>query len=252
MKRSLFRQCGQLLASTGLALVALSIHASPSSLVFNTEEYPPFNFTNPDGVIDGISTRLLEAALDDAGLTAHFRVLPWARAYTEARLRRDHCVYSTVRSTEREDDFQWVGPLVMTDWAAFALTGNALEVASLEELDDLRVGSFREDAVGRFVEQQGFRVLLTATDQENLLRLQAGLIDVWVTGELTARHIAADAGVEIERLFTFNRVYMYLACHPSVSDERLARLQSSLDTLRANGRDVQIRQRMLDQWGQGL
>ncbi|WP_422730555.1 substrate-binding periplasmic protein [Litchfieldella xinjiangensis] len=165
-------------------------------------------------------------------MTAQFRVLPWARAYTEARLREDTCVYSTVRTAEREAAFQWVGPLVDTDWAAFALEDRTIDSGSLEALAGLRVGSYREDAVGRFVESHGIPVLLTATDRENALRLEAGLIDVWVTGEATARHVAGNAGVPIKRLFSFHRANMYLACHPGVPGSLLSRLQAALDRLR--------------------
>lgn len=230
-------------------LVSFSLHVLADELVFNTEEYPPFNFSNSAGETDGLSTRLLEAALEDANLSATFRILPWARAYTEARLREHHCVYSTARTPERQYFFQWVGPLVETDWAAFALADSNIHVTGIEELEGLRVGSFREDAVGHFVKNQGIPILLTAADRENILRLEAGLIDVWVSSETVAKYIAADTEIPIKRLFTFNRAHLYLACHPSVPEETLTRLQISLDTLRAEGRDERIREHVLEQWG---
>ncbi|WP_231489691.1 substrate-binding periplasmic protein [Billgrantia saliphila] len=199
------------------------------TIAFNTEEYPPFNYEDTDGTVTGHSTELLRAALDDAELSADFRLLPWARAYTEAQLRERHCVYSTTRTPEREPLFTWVGPLVSSTWAAYALADSAVEAASLAELTKLRVGSFREDAVGQFVAGRGVPIVVSSAERENIGRLRAGMIDVWVTGEQTAEFLAEEAGVELHRLFDFQEVELYLACHPSVPDPFIARLQAALD-----------------------
>ncbi|MFY0991828.1 substrate-binding periplasmic protein [Halomonas sp. C05BenzN] len=206
------------------------------SLTFNTEEYPPFNFLDDRGEVAGTATRLLRAALEQAGLSATFRLLPWARSYTEARLRENHCVYSTTRTQEREPHFRWVGPLGTNQWAAFTLAGNPLEASSLDDLAAFRVGSFREDAVGQFVEQQGVSVVVAPTERENIGRLQAGLIDAWVTGRQTARLLAEDAGIELRELFGFQQVELYLACHPSVPERFVTRLQAALDRPGGRGR----------------
>ncbi|GGY05715.1 hypothetical protein GCM10007160_36570 [Litchfieldella qijiaojingensis] len=248
MKKKTVRIGQRLAPLMVIPLLLLSPFSQAGTLIFNTEEYPPFNFVNSAGNIDGFSTRLLEATLDEANLSATFRLLPWARAYTEAQLREHHCVFSTARTPERESLFQWVGPLVVTDWAAFALTDIDIQASRLSELENLRVGSFRGDAVGRFVENSGVPILVTAADRENISRLEAGLIDVWVSSETVARHIAAEAGVSIERLFTFNQAEMYLACHLSVPETILTRLQTSLDTLRSEGHYERIRERVLRQW----
>ncbi len=89
----------------------------------------------------------------------NFRILPWARSYTEARLRDYHCVYSTTRTAERERQFHWVGPLVINEWSAFGLAERQLELTQLSELHEWKVGSFREDAVGDYVASKGIHVL---------------------------------------------------------------------------------------------
>ncbi|KAA0009696.1 transporter substrate-binding domain-containing protein [Billgrantia pellis] len=199
------------------------------TIAFNTEEYPPYNFKEADGTITGRSTELLRAALDDAKLSADFRLLPWARAFTEAQLRERHCVYSTTRTPEREPLFTWVGPLTTSTWAAYTLADSAIEAASLDDLSELRVGSFREDAVGQFAARRGVPIVVASAERENIARLRAGMIDAWVTGERTARFLAEEAGVELRRLFDFQEVELYLACHPSVPDPFIARLQAALD-----------------------
>ncbi|WP_240936234.1 substrate-binding periplasmic protein [Billgrantia bachuensis] len=204
------------------------------TIAFNTEEYPPYNYQDDDGRVTGNATELLRAALDDAELAADFRLLPWARALTEAQLRERHCVYSTTRTPERESLFTWVGPLVSSTWAAFALEEAGIEADSLADLAELRVGSFRKDAVGQYVANQGVPIVVASAERENVGRLRAGLIDAWVTGEQTAWLLAEEADLPLRRLFSFNEVDLYLACHPSVPDHFIARLQAALDRVRAN------------------
>ena len=221
-----------LVIAFGALLMGMS-HASRAQLPFltiNTEEYPPFNFQNAQGEVDGTATRQLRHALESAGIEARFRLLPWARAYTEARLREYHCVYSTTRTPAREPLFHWVGPLVINEWSAFGLVERQLDLAALTHLHEWRVGSFREDAVGDYVASQGVDVLRAPTERENMARLGAGLVDVIVTGRATAEQLAEEANIAIEHLFTFYYAPLYLACHPSVERSVIEQLQRHLDT----------------------
>lgn len=217
-----------------LLLHALPLHAIPlttTPLTINTEEYPPFNYAGEQGQIIGSATELLRKALHQADIDAYFRILPWARAYTEARLRDHHCVYSTTRTLEREALFQWVGPLAVHEWSAFGLAERDFNITKLSELHARRVGSFREDAIGDYVAALGITVLRAPTERENIARLKAGMIDVIVTGKATGEFMAAEQNIALEHLFTFSRSPLYLACHPSVSEGLLARLQRQLDAL---------------------
>ncbi|WP_240538651.1 substrate-binding periplasmic protein [Halomonas sp. SH5A2] len=215
----------------GTLLLALSQPLSAAPLVINTEDYPPFNYPSEQGQIMGSATQVLREALRAADIDAEFRLLPWARAYTAARLREQNCVYSTTRTTEREILFRWAGPLVVNEWAAFSLAGRDIKASSVEELANFRVGSFREDAVGNHVAAQGINVLRAPNERENLARLNAGLVDVIVTGKATGEFLANAKNVALRHLFTFYRAPLYLACHPSVSKDLIKRLQHHLPPL---------------------
>tara|TARA_B100000929_G_scaffold288099_1_gene275917 strand:- start:343 stop:1080 length:738 start_codon:yes stop_codon:yes gene_type:complete len=204
--------------------------AQAPSLTINTEEYPPFNYQNDQGIVVGIATQQLRNALRHAGIEARFRILPWARAYTEARLREHHCVYSTTRTAAREPQFRWVGPLVINEWSVFGLAERQLSLAQLTDLHHWQVGSFREDAIGDYVEERGINVLRAPTERENMARLAAGLLDVIVTGRATGEYLAEEQGLKLEHLLTFFYAPLYLACHPSVEMNTINRLQRHLDT----------------------
>lgn len=227
--------------SMALSALAESSHDGLAALELTTEEYPPFNYRNDQGNVDGIATRIVEAALRQTGLHANFRLLPWARALAEARYRPGHCVYSATRSPDRENSFRWVGPLVTNHWMVYGGLGRALEVNSLDDLANLRVGGFRDDVIADYVAAQGINVLLATTDRENLRRLQAGMIDVWITGREPATVMAQQTGIPVQLLHEFNETGMYLACHPDVPESQLNALQSAVDDLRSDGTMAAIR-----------
>ncbi|WP_249975907.1 substrate-binding periplasmic protein [Vreelandella olivaria] len=198
-------------------------------LTINTEEYPPFNYRDSHGAVAGTATQLLRSALSQAGIEARFRVLPWARAYTEATLRDYHCVYSTTRTEAREALFHWVGPLVVNEWSVFGLAERQLKLTDLNDLRYWRVGSFRADAVGDYVANQGIEVLRAPSERENIARLEAGFLDVIVTGKATGEFIAKEQNIALQHLLTFFYAPLYLACHPSVPREMIERIQTHLD-----------------------
>lgn len=230
-QRPLWSIATRWLSCLGGLLLAVSLPVSANTLVINTEDYPPFNYAGSQGQILGSATKVLRTALRSADIDAEFRLLPWARAYTAARLREQHCVYSTTRTAERESLFRWAGPLAVNEWAAFSLAGRNIQAGSMDQLAHLRIGSFREDAVGNYVEAQGIKVLRARNERENLARLDAGLVDVVVTGKATGEFLASAQNVALHHLFTFYRAPLYLACHPSVSKQRMIRLQDHLPRL---------------------
>lgn len=249
MNRRICRQGLRFVLLPCLAMLAGGQARAADPITFYTEEYPPYNFINEQGEIDGISTRLLQDALADIDQPVRFLLVPWARALSEAKLRPGNCVYSTARTPEREAMFRWVGPLVATEWAAFAVSGRGINATRLEELKGLRVGSFHEDAISNYVEDRGVEVVNASRDSENLKRLTSGIIDVWVTGPDVAAAVAGRAGVELDRLFTFRRSELYLACHKSIPSSFLEQLQARVDQLKEEGRHQQIRQQLLGNGG---
>lgn len=221
------------------------------SLTLTTESYPPFNFETESGELDGISIRVMDALLDVAQVDAEIRLLPWSRAYAEAESDPGTCVFSTTRTSEREDLFTWVGPLVENQWHAFVLADAEVNAESLEDLDLYRVGGYRDDAVALYVEAQGIPVDTAPNDRLNARKLAASRIDVWVSGEHLAPWYARQEGIgELRSLFAFNDTVMSLACHPDTERAPLDRMQEELDAMRADGRYAAIVQDVLDSNGE--
>lgn len=75
-----------------------------------TEEFPPFNYVEDDRV-QGISTRVVEAAFKRAGVEYVLSVCQWRRAVAEVDSSPNTFIYSMARTESREDKYLWVGKL---------------------------------------------------------------------------------------------------------------------------------------------
>lgn len=222
----------------GLTLLVLTL-ARPlaaQDLIFNTEEYPPFNYTGDNGEIAGVATEVVRELLARTGVRATIRLLPWTRAYTEALNLPHVCVFSTSRTEERETLFRWVGPLVRNDWVVYALEDSPVRVESLDDLRTLRVGGYRDDATSVYLQSQGITVSEAPNDRLNARKLAAGRIDVWASGRFLAPYYARveDIG-PLRPLLSLREVDMALACNPAVPDTVIGPLQEALVDMHEDG-----------------
>lgn len=94
-----------------ILFVCLSATVSAAPLVVYTENYPPFNFADDDGTVDGIATAKVRQLLDEAGVDYSLRLLPWARAMHHAQSDDNALIFSLAWTPKREKQFDWLAPL---------------------------------------------------------------------------------------------------------------------------------------------
>ncbi len=218
----------------GLLILVSTPSAVAEQLTFVTEEQAPMNFMDPEtGKVTGISTRLVRAMLQKADMSAEFRLMPWRRAFRLALTAPDTCLYTTVRSPEREARFQWVGPLFNSRWAFFQRKGGALEVNSLEDLRGKVVSL--TTGTRQFVpldDLDGVQVLEVASDRKAISLLHEGRADLWVSGVFIAGANAEGAGMSVpELVFLWHPMELSVACSPATSKAVIAKLNAALHDL---------------------
>ncbi|WP_215777693.1 ABC transporter substrate-binding protein [Paludibacterium sp. B53371] len=218
-----------------LALACLSGRAD-SVLQLVTENQPPLNYED-NGHIAGLSSDVIAEMLRRAHLSGQFSVLPWPRAYALALQSANTCLYSTVRSAEREPLFRWVGPIAVNQWVLYAGPGFKGRIGSLDDARPYRIGGTLRDAKSDFLRAKGFtRLDLVSDEALNARKLMAGHIDLWLAAAGRAQTlIAQDAFHGIRPLLVIGQSDQYLACHPATTPETLAALDLALQSMRKDG-----------------
>jgi polar amino acid transport system substrate-binding protein len=197
-------------------------------LSFVTEDYPPFNMIE-HGEVGGISSLIVRAALTRAGLEGQFQILPWTRAQMLARNQNDTCMYSAVRTPEREPNYVWIGPLVDDRIALFGRVDHPIKLSNMAEAKKYRVGSYLGDAYGDYVERQGVELDRAPADVNNLAKLMSGRIDLWVAGSISGAYRANKSGygkqiMQVIAAGDPKDTQMWLACNPSIDTEIFRKL----------------------------
>lgn len=212
--------------------------ASGQPFVLVTEEQPPMNFTDPaTGRVVGISTELVAAIMDRAGYDYSVTLMPWNRAFRRARQEKNTCVFTTVRTPEREVIFKWVSPLFISGWAFYRKESGGPDITDISGLSGLVVAATSETlAISDISAIPGLKVIEVPRDQRALVLLDEGRADLWVSGVFTAFKGAEDAGVAVPELaFLWRPIELSLACNMATDDEAIARLNAAnaaLDSLR--------------------
>ncbi len=217
-----------------IPFLAFALPAQALTLV--TENYPPNNFSTDDGkTITGQATDVLREAIARAGMSATIALHPWRNAYKIAQETPDTCVYTTVRTEEREKQFKWVGPLVSAHWTLYALADSPIKANSLNELKRYVIGGYQRDAKSIHMQSLGFTVDDANTEQQSLKKLMSGRVDLWVSSTNSAPWNARALGIKLKPVYTLKEVFGYAACNLAVPDADIKRLNDALQRMRADG-----------------
>ena len=204
-------------------------------LVYMTEEYPPLNYLE-DGEIKGLSVELLKLIWKKMGYPEQKIVLfPWARGYKLVQEKKNHVLFSMVRTKEREPLFKWVGPIVTTEYVLVGLTKNKIKINSLEDAKKYSIGTVREDATEQILIQAGFsKIQPVSKIKLNIKKLKAGRIDLLIYDKRSIYNEIKDLNYdakEFEAIFKVDAESDHFAFHRGTPDLLIKKFQKALDSL---------------------
>lgn len=226
--------------SVSVLLVLIAGAAQAQPLVFNTEDYYPYNYLE-NGTISGTSTRVIALMAQKAGVSYRTVIGPWQQSYSNALSQERNCVFSTIFSEERKDLFKWVLPVETMRMVIFKLKGSPLTASSLDDLKEHTIGGYSGDASATYLKLRGFKVDEAPTDDLNPVRLRNGRISAWATSDFLGPKLSKAAGIEVEPLLLVSERTMGLACNKNTDDETLIRLRKALEEINASGEAESIR-----------
>lgn len=153
---SLVLLCALFFASTsGYAASALG-YTVENPLEVLTENWPPFNYER-DGRVSGLSTEVVKATLERAGIPYTIRLGIWKPLYERALNEHNVLIYTITRTAAREGHFEWIGPIAERQQNLFKLKGrDDIVINSLEDAKRYRIGVQAEDAITQDLIAKGF------------------------------------------------------------------------------------------------
>ncbi len=215
---------------------------SLNNTTFITEDLPPFNYTE-NNQIKGISVDILTAALKavDVHINSNeIHVYPWARGYKTVITTPNTCIFSTVRSHERENLFKWAGPIANVN-LVFVSIKSTVKLDSLDDLAKVRVSVIRKGIGHQLLMSKGVpeeQLDLSPTVSIMVEKLKRGRVDAILENENVIYSVLKSKGfvwADFKINYVLNLGEIYFAFNRKTPDSVVSTLQKGIDIIRANG-----------------
>lgn len=208
-------------------------------LEFISEEYKPLNYLENDS-LKGLGPDLLREISRELGVPFSSEVLPWNQAYAEALTNEHAVLYSTVLNAERKSLFKWAGPYASIDWTFYAVSQNAVVLASFDDARTVQhVGVLPDYAITQYLESEGFTNLVyCVNNQDAFNKLLTGEISLFPVDRITAEATIADIGktaYDFTGKLTFRTDLVYFAFNKAIPDWVVEDFQRVIDKTKQNG-----------------
>lgn len=145
-----------------------------ASYEWQTEDYPPYNYINANGELEGIFTDILLAVFQKLNLEinkTNIELVPWARLYNNLKTKNRYAAYSMTYTTERAKEFRIVTTPLSTKISVMVLAEN-VEQLKQRPLVDIVLGVVREDIGHHLVNQAQLpSKLVPTTSASSMLKM---------------------------------------------------------------------------------
>ncbi|ASP47483.1 substrate-binding periplasmic protein [Cognaticolwellia beringensis] len=208
-----------------------------NELTYITESSASFNYIR-DGKLQGPAVDLLLAASASAGSPIkreNILVQPWARGFINAQKGPNTVLFSTIRTPEREKNFQWVGPIASESDVLIALKTRQITLSKPEDMMNYITGAVRGDVGEEILKDVGVslqRITLLSHSTNLGMMLSAGRIDLWIFGEDGWRETLVSSDLDpanFEIIYRFPPKRYYFALSSDIEQQLVEKLQQAID-----------------------
>ncbi len=219
--------------------LAFALSGAPPKLRVITEDFSPYNYVE-DGEVMGPATQIVKEIMMRIGVKTEIEVMSWDEGYNIALTTPNVAIYSTLRTSLREDKFKWVGPIATARTVFFKPAFTSATIADLDSAKSLpSICVMKEDAMYQLLESRGFTNLVAyPNDIECVRKLATGEVAAWIGLDNSLEFMAERAGVDPEAIrqdYVISTDPMYIAFSKGTSDETVRAWQDALDAMMADG-----------------
>ncbi|QIR14844.1 substrate-binding periplasmic protein [Shewanella aestuarii] len=211
-----------------------TVDASEKMTVITYQEEPFAHQVK--GVKQGMVIELIEKLFNQAGIDYEVIFYPLKRGMAMAKSHQNTCVLPIERSQQRESQYRWLGPVLLSRYGFYSKKALTTPLITLDDAKSYRIGSFLGSGVGEYLANYGYQVELANNDSLNLRKLARGRIELWAADVVTAKSIMNKEGINVgEPELVFFTSIRAMACHLSMDEARHKALSEALLVLYQSG-----------------
>jgi polar amino acid transport system substrate-binding protein len=104
-------------------LLADKSSKNASEVILASDNIPPYVYVNANQEVVGTLVTSLRKIFIQADVGHDFKYMPWNRAMSETLNKPNVLMYPVTRTIDREDKFEWIIPLISTNYRLFGIKG---------------------------------------------------------------------------------------------------------------------------------
>ena len=205
-------------------------------LTLLTEHSPPGGYLDDSGQVAGKTVELMAIISQRLGEKTHIELHPWARALELTKTQTNMGLFETIKSEERKDWFQWVGPLKIYDIALYAREDKISGSVTINNISDKLVAcANRGSSYVSILQGLGFvpgKNLIQTVNEDNCAKLMLlGKVDVAPYNERSIEDLAEQINPQIKLVpvLHLSKVELYLAFSKDIDPQRILLWQQALE-----------------------
>ncbi|MGS0680057.1 substrate-binding periplasmic protein [Shewanella sp. 125m-7] len=217
----------------------LSINASqsdkPLRMQVLTYEEPPFAFIE-QGQHKGLLVELVAELFKRAALDYQLSFVPLKRALLTTLQHKNYCVTPVERSQEREADYQWISPMLISRYGLYSSDSQKIALTSLSDAKPFTIGSYLGSGIAEYLLGLGYNVELASLRRQNIKKLQYNRIDLMASELMSAREDMRVTNIELgEPELVFYTSIRAMACNIDLAPKVKNHLDAALLAMYQDG-----------------
>lgn len=212
----------------------------PDIIQVYTEQYPPLTYRNNTGDITGFGTDVVIEIMKRNQSYYPITLSLWSNAYELALHNPNFCLFTMDRTSQRENIFQWVGPIGSNITYFYVRAGSGITIKSVEEARALgSVGTVSSWFSDQYLRGLGFTNLVSGSDPALMTgKLMNGEIDAFVCTNITFPSILRSLNYQynqVQPTYPLMSSDFYIAFSKSTPSGTVLKWQQALDAARQDG-----------------
>jgi len=224
-----------------LGVSTLSVDAddkSPRTVTLFTEINHPYVYYKKNSrELTGIGYDIIQEIIKRTDLNVRIQVSPWLRLIKKQKEDPNSCIFVMNRTPQREDQYLWVGPLIMGGLALYKHQDSDIEIKSLSDIKNYTiVGKVDGIAIKDLDTKYGAKLIKAQTDETAAKMFAQKRADLWASGlkdaPLAARYLNLPQPV---LAYKMSESDLSMGCSPDMQQSDYSQLVSAygqIDDLR--------------------
>lgn len=215
-------------------------------LLYMTEDYPPYNYLDEYGILQGSSVEIVKVLWHEMKIPEQkIRLLPWARAYYNIQSQKKQVLFTMSRTEEREALFKWVGPISSSRHllVGYSKDSSKIVINSTKDILTYNIGVVRLDVgeqvlIKHNIPKSNMKEVIKMKD--NIASLLNGDVDLISIGEeaFTSLKKLDGVGENIYIAYTMGVSQDYIAFSKDIPDSTIEKFRKALDAIEIEHRNI--------------